>query len=175
MKKLLSLLVALCICFGTAASLAEIIQLDEPIPGYEMTITLPEEVESTLDSQNDWHWIRFNYEGPIYDLTIAPSDLFEGKNMSDLTEEDRATLVEQFSDNAAVPSTLFMTLENGLEVFLLEEDTEENDFAVMQALIHGSFVGLTVRNADYAKLNLHDLENMVVIMSSITVAPVDAE
>ena len=175
MKKILSLLIALCICFGTAAALAEVIQLDEPIPGYEMTITLPAEVESTLDSQDDWHWIRFTCEGPIFDLTIAPSDLFEGKNMSDLSEDDKAVMIEQFSDHAAVPNTQFMTLENGLEVFLLEEETELNDFAVMQALIHGSFVGLHVRNEDYAKLSAQDLENMIAIMQSITVSPVDAE
>ena len=174
MKKILSLLVAVMMVSCVAASLAEVIQLDSPIIGYDMIITLPEGVESTIDSSADSTWIRFTY-GPNYNLTIARSDLFEGKGIADLSQEERDILAGMLCDHAAAPKYSEITLENDLVVMLVEEETEANDFASMQTIFNGYFITLYVANENYAKLSVDDAENMVEIMQSIVFSPAEAE
>ena len=168
MKRLFLLVTVLCLALAPLAG-AEIIQLSEPIPGLDMTIVLPDEAVGDLQSQQEWHWLRFTHEGPTYDLTIAPSDLFEGKNLSELSHEECQRLADAMANDADQPKVSFLTLENGLYAILLEEETERNDFAVLETLVNGYFIGLHVRYESYEKLSAADLENMLAIMGSIEI------
>ena len=169
MKKIFSLLMAMTMLLSATAALAETVQMDAAIPGYQITVTLPEGVTSEVKSDKDWTWVSFT-SGPIYDLTVAPSEVLEGKSMKDLTEEEWETFISVLADNAAEPKHSRVTLENGIEFIIVEETTESNDFAIVETVVNGYFICLYGRYGDYAELTAADLETMLQVMGSLTIS-----
>lgn len=178
MKKIVSLLVAVMLMVSAAGSLAETMKVEESAPKFDVEVTLPDGAKTKLERGDDWTWLRItldeqNGAKPVLDLTIAPDEEFEGKDMKDLTEEDKQNLIALLSENAAHPTYVMMDLADGNQLLVVEEDTEENDFAAMETIYDGYFICLYGRYEDYDKLTADDLAAMYEIMQSLVITKVD--
>ncbi len=177
MKKLISLVLAMAMVWSITASLAETIKVEESIPQLDVEVTLPDGAKTELQRGDDWTWLRITLDGhtPVMDLTVAPGEEYEEKSLKDLTEDEKQALVAVLSENAEKPTYVFIDLPDGNQLLVVEEDTEQNDFAVMETIYDGNFICLYARYEDFNKLTADDLAVMYEIMQSLVITPVEAK
>ncbi len=178
MKKIVSFVLALTMLMMAGAALAETIKPAEFARSFDVEITLPEGATTAANEvgENTMTAITLAEAGkPGYVFIISPSDMqaLDGKKMSELTDEEKASLVEAMSLGMDSPSERWVTLDNGGLLLLVEENTEANDYAYATTLYDGFFIFVYASYEDYDKMTEEDIQVMIDIMQSLKIIPVE--
>ncbi len=171
MKKALSLLLAAMLLLASGAALAETIKIQETARAFDVTVVIPDGATVVQDVYDDWVCVEFQLPGEDgmleIDLSVAPSEEFAGRSLSEADEDERALLVELSSINFLEPAHEFFTLSNGTPALFSIETGEGMQFATMQTIYKGFFIYLYCGYEDHFPLADNDLALMYDIMDSL--------
>ncbi len=172
MKKVLAILTAAILLFGSASAFAEVVEFAEDSSKFNIQMELPEgafvgeQVDSELISV-----CEINNEGlaSVY-ITIAPSDIYEDLSMNDLSEEDIMNLESLASEQYDNPEMAIEITPSGNKYIHISTNA---DIASIFTLYKGYFVELTQWHEDYSELTDADYAFMLQLLYNIDFLPLN--
>lgn len=179
MKKWIALVAVLMMLFSATTAFAETVQVREDAQEFDVEITLPqgatmEQIEVGDVSIMEIH-LQSTRETPNYSLAVSASEEYVDKDMTDLTEDEKAAVAEAWGQGMVEPTYAFVPSENGeYTMLVMEENTETNDYAILLTIHDGYFISLYTAYEDFKKLNSEDMEIMYDIANSIVIKEVAA-
>lgn len=160
MKKILSMLLILCLMMGASSALAEtvtteLMKLDNGVTivlNHDETIQLSTDDEDMTDSG---YWLIENGENAGVSLIIARSEIDSELSLGDLTEDEQQQYGETVGAMFADPEIHLDTTPSGNK-YLHICSNEEDDIDTIFTIYKGCFVELIQYNDDFAQLTEAD-------------------
>lgn len=174
MKKTLSLFLTLALLMTASCAFAEKHKVDEVSKTFSVEIDIPEGATYEETGFEGWVCVEMSMlsqDGVKMDLdfNITPSEEYDGKSLRDFTDEEKAYLMEQVGMGFYNPVHMFYEMDDGNVMLFTNDDTEDNDTAVMQTIYNGYFMFLYCARDGYSQLSESDIEIMFQIMNSIVI------
>lgn len=159
MKKMLSLLAALCLMLSAAGAMAETTELLKLTNGVTIVLNHDESVQIYPAAQNTpsaGFWTIDNAVNASVTLSIAPSEIDSELSLGDLTEEQQLQYGQQVGEMFANPEIHLDTTPSGNN-YLHVCSNEESDIDTIFTIYKGYFVELIQFSDDnFAKLSEED-------------------
>ncbi len=172
-KKSCALLLALLMALSMTSALAEKYQVQEEFQSFDVTLQLPEGAKVETHNEPSLVGMDILFDDaskPAFDLHIAPSEEYDGKSLKELSEEERALLVEQVEMDFSMPQHEFFTTPLGNEILLTREtDPVAGEYATMQTIYHGFFFYLSCAYPDFHALTDADIALMHQITEGVDI------
>lgn len=170
MKKVLAILTAAILLFGSASALAEVVKFAEDSSNFDIQMELPE--GASVGKQVDSELVsvcQINSEGlaSVY-ITIAPSDIYGDLSMNDLSEVDVENLKSLASEQYDQPEMTVEVTPSGNTYIHVSSDA---GIASIFTLYRGYFVELTQWHDDYRELTDVDYAFMLQLLYNINFLP----
>jgi len=170
MKKVLAILTAAILLFGSASALAEVVKFAEDSSNFDIQMELPE--GASVGKQVDSELVsvcQINSEGlaSVY-ITIAPSDIYGDLSMNDLSEADVENLKSLASEQYDQPEMTVEVTPSGNTYIHVSSDA---GIASIFTLYRGYFVELTQWHDDYRELTDADYAFMLQLLYNIDFLP----
>lgn len=173
MKKAFAILVALTMLLSLASAFAEKLQVTEDFKTFDVALTVPEGYTASQSTENGYVDVEMttgDAEKPSFDLHIAPSEELEEQSLKELTEAERASLLELIEADFSAPEHEFFTTPSGNEIILTREtDVQAGEYATMQTIYHGFFFFLSCKYEDYRALTDADIALMHQLTESVDI------
>lgn len=167
-RKILSFLLALVLVTGIASAMAESYQIKEDFKSFDVTVKVPEGYVIDQVKQEGWSMVSFHTEDPNkanFDITVAPSEDFEGKSLGEFTDEEKQEFVDNVTSYYDTPSHEFFTTPSGNLILFTQDTGEGGSYATMQTIYHGYYYTLYgCYDTDFRPLTEAD----IAIMHEIT-------
>ncbi len=175
MKKILSLALAMMLLLGAVSALAEEYKIQEGFQALDVQVKIPEGYTVEQVKDDDWAMITFHPDSadkPTFDMTVSPSEDYDGKSLGELSEEEKQAFVDNILSMYDNPShELFKTPAGNLILFS-QDSVEGGNFAVMQTLYKGYYFTLMGSyDSDYRPLTEADLTLMHQITEGTDIIP----
>ncbi len=172
MKKWLSLLLALVMVCLALTAMAEQITIDEQSDYFDASFTVPQGAVVSQKNEGDVTAIDIQsaHDPSVhYHFVVAPGEDCAGRNLADLTEDEKDILASMLTDNMAQPAFSYTEMPNGKLMLIAEETTADNDFAYYVTLCNGYFFSMYVAREDYSELKLEDVTIAIEMLNSLDV------
>ncbi len=179
MKKLISLVLLVLLTLGAASAFAQTVQIKENASAFDVALALPDDAtykEEVYEGATNLAITPSTAEGerPVYQVSIAAGDEYDGRALADLTEEEKQQIIDAWSIAMEKPTYAFVPLSNGNTALVMEENTEENDFAFMITLYKGYFFHVFASYEDYRKLTADDMAFLYQLADGLVITDVEA-
>ncbi len=172
MKKSFALLAAVIMLLGIACATAETVEVQQATVDFDVTMVIPEGFTMMEQRVNDTLCIDVLADdpeaNPTYFMTIAFSEEYEGRTISEMSDEEQNALVEKIStDNfeKAILSSYITT--GGTLVYVLDEDDSESDYALAFTVYKGYFIQMFVERFNFDTLSGQDIQRAIDLLSGM--------
>lgn len=168
MKRLSVLLVTLLMIFSSTVAFATTVTLPENADQFDITMELPDGAQATepiLENDYTMVIVDMNNLASVY-VMLAPSDVYAGQSLADLTEEDVANLQAQTAEDLDDPVSETKVTPSGNQ-YILVQDKGEHAGATIFTLYKGYFIQLSQFHEDFSAINDDDLDFMMNILYGI--------
>lgn len=174
MKKILAILLTALMLFGTCAS-AETVRFVENSTAFDIVMELPEDAVVMMQMQiSELSIVTVGCKDLAnVSISIAPSDIYDDKNLADLTDDEVMELMSiagsQFENPAG---TVDVTPSGNKYIHICSNDSSDMD--VIFTVYKGYFVELTQWREDFEPLTEEDEKFMFQLLYNIEFIPVEA-
>ncbi len=177
MKKLLAILLStlmLLSCVGAFAEGMDTVRFVEDSPNFDIEMPLPEGATVGDKGSVDTYSYVVIENGTLASvvISVAPSDLYDGLSMNDLSDDDveilKATAAEQYDDPVL---TVDVTPSGNKYIHVCANS--EYDIDSIFTLYMGYFVELTQFHDDFSTITDEDYAFMQQLLYNITFTPVE--
>lgn len=181
-KKLMSALLAAVMALSLSFALAEDVPIPEVSPSFDLTITLPEgaTLENNMFEELSLNTIHLaNPAKPTYTVAVAYDDLYMGRSLPDLSEEELEELFFAaigMMDEEIADYTMH-TLEDGVMIMIVYE-SESPEYVDVLTLRDGFFIELFggyQGQTEPKPVTQEDFEYAVELIDAIHIVPVEAK
>ncbi len=172
MKKLISLMLTLLVLLCATSAFAKTVKVKENVASFDIYMDVPKGV--AIKPEDDQGAMVATLaptvkDGvvPEYLLTIAAAEEYDNRSMADLSDAEKQQIVDSWSVNMHEPTYVFVSADNGNPMLVMEENTEQNDFALLLTLYKGYFLSISARYDDFRKLSVDDITLMYELGNGI--------
>lgn len=169
MKKLFALLLAAMMLLS-AGALAEQVTVNNATAVFDVSMKLMDGYTMTENRVNGNLYINITPENGTdahYYLSIGFSEEFDGRTMSDLTDEEIAVIRSGVAEAFAAPEMKEYDTTGGTHVLLFDETQGESDFGIAVTVYKGYFITVQAERPEYAQLTEEDLQRAVDLLSGM--------
>ena len=174
MKKLIALLLALCMLTFVTFAAAEPVKLTENASGFDLTMELPDNATVRVETFDDVPYTFISFADatlPKIYLSVAATEEYDLSSIADLSKDDLEALFTTVSADMDDPSYEMRKTDNGYD-YMLVNDNSETDSAMLLLLYQGYFIQMTVWNDQYAVLGDDDITAAELLINTLNIVPV---
>lgn len=172
MKKLSAVLCVLVILFAVSFAAAQTVRFVEDSPDFNIEMELPE--GTVLGNQTSQGLVsvvelRHNDRANVR-VSIAPSELYDGQSLKDMSDEDVGLLVTALCSEYASPLVEIGETPEGNEYIYICSN-EITDIDSICTVYKGYFITLTQMNDDLSPLADSDQEYLLTLLYNLKFLP----
>ena len=178
MKKMLAILCAMMMVLAIAPVWAEeaeeTVEIGQQVQDFSITMTVPEGYVSSQYYVEGNMYVSVTDENditasPIYVITIAYSEEYDGQTLSVLSDEEKEAFIAQMGVEMNNPVFSQKETGNGSAVFFLEDDVEDAElsFAIGMSVYEGYVVNMYITPAEDRALSDEDIALGLQILTDL--------
>ncbi len=170
MKKGFALFLAAAMLLSACCAVAETVQVYRATDDFDVTMVIPEGYGMKEERVNSTLMIDVTSEDetlPMYLLTIAFSEEYEGRTLSELTEDEQDELINMMDDEYHHPVVSSQTTKEGTMVFVLDENDSESDYATAFTVYKGYFIQVYIAKPSFDTLSEADVEMAINLLGDM--------
>jgi len=162
MKKIMALVLILCVVCALSAAAAQSVEIYREDTSFYIEVTLPNGARVS-DTATDDHFSMTDLEyitqgKPSVVITTAADELYVGQSLSDLSKEDVELIINEITVEMADPVVDIRKTPEGYEYIVANESTENNDACDTVMLVNGYFMMVHVYYPDFRELTEEDMQ-----------------
>ncbi|MEG0492265.1 MAG: hypothetical protein RR696_03610 [Clostridia bacterium] len=157
MKKFLAVFMTIVLMMSFTCALAEEVKVQQSPDAFDVTLVVPEGYEMKEERINDALYINVisateDESVCEYFLSIAFSEEHDGRSMADLSQEEKDALIATFNEGYENATQTEMTTKEGSQIFLLDENNSESDYALAFTIYKGYFIQMFISKPNFETL-----------------------
>lgn len=179
MKKTVCMLLAVLLLGASGAMAGTMVPVEESSPFFDLSINLPEGGKLEQEVANDTTLATITLPGATEDsiqyfFTVAFSDLFTGKSLKDLSDEEMDELFRgatAFSEEEGdTTSYAVKDLDDGVRVMVIY-DPDVNYSCWALTIENGYFIQMYGMYEDFRDVTKEDIEYCVTLLDAVEIKP----
>ncbi|MEG0742705.1 MAG: hypothetical protein RSC91_06290 [Clostridia bacterium] len=170
MKKILALVLSTMLLLSASFAMAQSVDVEQATDTFNVTMVIPEGYTMQEERQSDTLCINVIPEdkaAPEYRITIAYGEEYDGRTLSELTEEEQNALIGSVDDDFQNRKLSSYTTGGGTLVYVMDENDSESDYATAFTLYKGYFIQMYVATPTFATLSEANIQMAIDLLTGM--------